>query len=377
MKIALINPPWIAIPPYGYGGREKVVYDIVEGMVKKGHQVTLFATGDSHTSAQLDFYYPKALGNDLNLKLNPYYILNHLHYSLKKSEGKFDLVHFHLAGVALYFASFLKTPFLFTLHGSYFKDQEKDQFGIFESSREGLTLFKDYPYVSISNNQREGNLDLNYLKTIYNSVTLSEFQFSETANTDLVWLGRITYTKGVDLAIAVAKKTKRHLKIACFIDPSEKDYFEKEIKGLIDSPFVTVFPEIKEKKEKTDFLGKAKAFLMPIRWNEPFGIVMIEAMATGTPVVAFARGSVPEVIKDGETGLIVNASDSDIRGDWIVKKTGIDGLCEAVERIYSLPEEQYRQMRKNCRGHVEKNFTVERMVNQYEEVYKKVMEIWR
>ena len=127
-----------------------------------------------------------------------------------------------------------------------------------------------------------------------------------------------------------------------------------------------------EQKELVSYYQNAKLFLFPIEWEEPFGLVMIEAMAAGTPIVAFARGSVPEVIKDGETGFIVNSSDEDKRGDWIVKKVGIDGLCEAVERIYSMPKDHYRQMRKNCRGHVEKFFTIEKMIDNYEMVYKQI-----
>lgn len=374
MRIAIINPPWIRLPPFGYGGRERVVFDIVEGMVKKGHDVTLFATGDSRVSSKLDFFYPKALGNNFNIKLNPYNLLNHLQYSLKKIGSNFDIVHFHMAGIALYFASFLKTPFVFTLHGSYFKNQEHDQFGIIESGREGLIQFKEYSYISISNNQREGAVELNYVKTIYNSITLSEFEFTESNQHDMVWLGRITYTKGLDIAIEVAKRTKKILNIASYIDPAEKGYFEQKIKPFLDTGFTRTFEEVKEIKAKSGFLGSAKIFMMPIRWDEPFGIVMIEAMATGTPVVAFARGSVPEVMKDGETGFIVNFSEEDKRGNWIIKKTGIDGFCEAVERIYSMPEDQYRQMRKNCRTHVEKNFTVEKMVDEYEKAYQQILD---
>jgi glycosyltransferase involved in cell wall biosynthesis len=122
------------------------------------------------------------------------------------------------------------------------------------------------------------------------------------------------------------------------------------------------------------FLGSGKLFIFPTRWEEPFGLVLVEAMACGTLVVTFACGSVPEVIKDGETGFIVNSSEEDKRGDWIVKKTGIEGLCEAVERIYSMPEEQYRQMRRACQAHVENNFTVEKMVDEYEKIHKQILE---
>jgi len=178
--------------------------------------------------------------------------------------------------------------------------------------------------------------------------------------------------KGCDTVLQIAKKLKKKTIISGLIQ--NKMFFENKIKPLIKnlSNLVT-FIEKLTFVEKNKILSNPKLFLFPIQWEEPFGLVMIEAMATGTPVVAFARGSAPEVIKDGKTRFIVNPSDDDIRGDFIIKKTGIEGLCEAVERIYSMPEEQYRKMRKACREHVEKNFTVEKMVDEYEKIYKEIL----
>lgn len=371
MRIAVVSTPWVPVPPLGYGGTEYVVYHLVEGMVEKGHDVTLFATGDSKVSSKLEYFYPKALGNNLNLKLNPYYMLNHLYHFFKNAKNRFDIIHNNSGRFSLFFLDFLKTPVVYTLHGSYTKDIQ-DEYGIAQSAREALLQFKGIPYVSISNKQREGLPELNYAATIYNSIILSEYDFEEYGGEEMIWLGRVTPTKGLDLAIKTAASLKKKLKAVIFVDQGEKDYFEKEIKPLMGSQYVEVFDEVKDKKVKSDFLGEAKLLLFPIRWDEPFGIVMIEAMAAGTPVVAFAKGSVPEVVVDGVTGFIVNYADEDRRGDWVVKKTGLEGLEEAVERIYSMPEERYLAMRRACREQVEKKFTVEKMVDEYERVYEKV-----
>ena len=189
----------------------------------------------------------------------------------------------------------------------------------------------------------------------------------------MVWIGRINFTKGVDLGIKAAEILKKRLILASYIDTGDIPYYEKEIKPHFTQGYVSPAGEMKDIQIKSQFLGSARLFLFPIRWDEPFGIVMIEAMAVGTPLVSFALGSAPEVIKDGETGYLVNFSDHDIRGDWVIKKTGIEGLCEAIERIYTMPHDKYLIMRKACRAHVEENFTIQRMVDKYEEVYIQVL----
>lgn len=372
MRIAIISPPWIAVPPAGYGGIERVVANVAEGMVKKGHEVTLFATGDSQTGARLDFFYQKALGNNLNLKFNPYHMLNHLYAFFQKTEGRFDIIHNHSGRLALFLSHFVKTPFVYTLHGSYMKTDSASAYGIAESGRELLGRFTSIPYVSISDKQREGLPQLNYLKTIYNGVILSEFAVNENGGNHLVWFGRVARTKGLDAAMKISQMTGKHLHAVYFLDPGERDYFEKTIKPLCDPEFCTLMTEIKDVQSKSDFLGRAKALLFPITWDEPFGIVMIEAMACGTPVIAFAKGSVPEVIKDGETGFLVNYSDKDRAGNFIIQETGVEGLQAAVQKIYSLPEKNYRDMRRACRKRVEQYFTVEKMVAEYEQVYRQL-----
>lgn len=375
MKIAILSTPSVALPPTGFAGVERVVYELQEGLTEKKHDVTVYATGDSHISSKLKYFYDKALDPSVKLTYNAYYFLNHVYHFMKDLEKEsFDIIHFNDARrFSLYFHQYLKTPFITTLHGAY-AVREHDAYSIGEETRNQLELFKDLPYVSISNAQRKDLPNLRYIKTIYNAVNSKIYEFSEAGGEQISWLGRVTPDKGLDTAIIVAENVSKKIKASGFIDEGQRNYFDSILKPLLGKhqehfEFIT---EIKNQQQKNQFLALAKAFLFPLRWEEPFGLVMIESMASGTPVVAFAKGSVSEVVKDGETGFIINPSPDDIRGNWIIKKTGIEGLCEAVERIYSLPSDQYRQMRQNCRKHVEDNFTIQRMVDEYEKVYQQI-----
>jgi len=379
MKIAVTAPPWISTPPQGYGGIELFVTNLVEGLVKKGHNVTLYATGDSTTSAQLDYFYKKALGNHLNNKLNPFYILNHLNHFYKNASTKYDVIHDNGSDLmlSLFFSDFVTKPILFTLHGAY-ADNVKDLFssyGITKSTKDALLQYANKPYISISNDQRKRIPQLNYINTIYHGIHLSQFEFNRNGSNDMTWLGRVNTTKGIDTALKTAIQLKKKIQLAGYVDEGDKEYYNLKIKPLLNNEYVAWQNEIKDIKSKSTFFGNSKLFLFPLRWDEPFGIVSIEAMATGTPVVAFAMGSLPELIKDGETGFIVNPSDDDIRGNWIIKKTGFEGLCEAVERIYAMTKNEYVTIRETCRTHVEKNFTVETMVDKYEAVYEQIIQM--
>lgn len=371
MKIALISPPWIAVPPIGYGGTENVVYHLTEGLVKRGHDVTLHATGDSMVSSKLTYFFKEALGNNLTLKFHPYNMLSHIFQFFKFGKPEqFDVIHNHSGRTTSYFMDLFKVPCLHTIHGNYVGESKKhtDQSGI-----DVLYEFRHHGYISISDNQRLYMPKINFIDTVYNGAVVEDFKFDAEGGNALVWLGRITPTKGVEDLISTALKLNEKLRIAAFVDRGETDYFTSRIQPLLANNMIDYLSEIKLMEEKSKFLSSGRVFLFPIQWDEPFGLVMIESMAVGTPVVAFARGSVPEIIKDGVTGFIVNPSDSEIKGDWITKKTGIEGLCEATRRIYTMSKDEYREMRLKCRSHVEQNFTVDVMVRKYELAYLKLI----
>ncbi len=374
LKIAQIVNVWQSVPPVGYGGTERVVADLTQGLVKKGHDVTLFTTGDSRTSAHQSFLFRERLLHKKIPWSNYLFPLTHflwVYDEIKKS-GNFDIIHGHLSlasdFLSLALAREQKVPSIFTLHfGLPLLDKNKDRKTLFE-------YLKDMNYVAISKNQQ--TLPLHFVSTVYHGIIVDDFPFSQNFNDDhIVWIGRIVPEKGLEDAVEVAIRLKKKLIVGGRVDEENAanlEYYKKSIENKLDNKLIIHFGEIDTKK-RDELFTSSKCYIFPIHWEEPFGLVMIEAMACGTPVVAYARGSVPEVIKDGETGFIVNSSEVDRRGDWIVKKTGIEGLCEAVERIYSLGEDQYKLMRRNCRAQVERNFSVDRMVREYEKVYEKVI----
>lgn len=374
LKIAQVVNVWQSVPPVGYGGTERVVADLTEGLVKNGHDVTLFTTGDSKTSAHQSFFFQEKLLHQNIPWSNYLFPLSHYvrAYDEIKKSGNFDIIHSHLSlasdFLSLALAHEQKVPSIFTLHFTL---------PLLEKNKDRKTLFdylKDMNYVSISNNQRK--IPLHFVSTIYHGIKIDNFPFTERFNDGpIVWIGRIVPEKGLEDAVEVAIRMKKKLIIGGRVDKESAtnlDYYKKSVQDKLSNQLITHFDEIDTKKRDELFVS-GKCYIFPIHWEEPFGLVMIEAMACGTPVVAYARGSVPEIIRDGETGFIVNESENDKRGDWIVKKTGIEGLCEAVEKIYAMSPSEYEKMRSNCRKHVEKNFTADRMVSDYEKLYEKLI----
>jgi glycosyltransferase involved in cell wall biosynthesis len=374
MKIALIAPIENTVPPKDYGGTEWIVYYLAHHLGKRGHKIDLFATEDSPVEPYyriVHFNYkslsslPKIFENPISReRINNERIIKVFGYLF---ENNYDIIHNHGWRI-LWFTDILKKninvyKMVTTHHGPLNTDLKY----VFLNN-------KNLPHISISNNQRKDLPQLNYVATIYNGINLNffpKYEENQTIKDNLVFLGRCVEEKGIKEAIQVALKIKKKLVLIAFVDPiSTTTYFQ--VKSFFDGKNIIHYNSLPP-EPRWQIISSSKALLMPIKWEEPFGLMFIESMACGTPVVAFARGSVPEVIKDGETGFIVNPSDDDIRGDFIIKKTGIEGLCEAVERIYSMPEDQYRKMRKACREHVEKNFTVEKMVDAYEKVYKEIL----
>ncbi len=366
LRIAQIAPYWFSVPPQDYGGTERVISNITEELVKRGHEVTLFATPTSKTKAKLvspvsaDFIKTIEFYSDPNFQNINHYV----NYFAFKKANEFDIIHSHSSFYSFYFCDFVKTPVVHTLHNQ-----------LPRSSKTENNLFKKFRhlnFISISNEFRT-HFDLNYIATVYHGLNLKYFPFNQNGGSYLFWIGRISKNKGEVEAIYVAEKTGYKLMLALSMRKDATDYFNNVIKPHVNKNISILLTNVKY-TDTAKYYGQARLFIFPVQWKEPFGLIMIESMACGTPVVAYARGSVPEIIKDGQTGFIVNPSETEKKGDFIIKKTGIEGLCEAVERIYSMPEDKYREMRYACRAHIEQNFTVEKMVDNYEKVYRQVID---
>ncbi|MCX6759652.1 MAG: glycosyltransferase family 4 protein [Candidatus Nealsonbacteria bacterium] len=344
MKIALLAPFEESVPPQKYGGTELIVYYLAQLLSKK-HSVFLFATGDSKTKARLIPIFPRnirkeKISQDMKIRESLKYIgIAKVVKELKKI--KVDIIHNHIGWRFLPFAPLFKSPVVTTLHGPLNVPYQQFVYG----------QFKKFPFISISNSQRKPFPDLNYAATVYNGIDIKEFDFNDNPKGDyFAFLARMSPEKGPVQAIQAAKKAGVKLKMAAKVDAVDKEYFEKEIRPLIDGKQIKFLGEIGP-KEKNNFLKNAKGLLIPLQWEEPFGLFMIEAMACGTPVIAFKRGSVPEVVKDKKTGFIVKT---------------INEMAEAIKKIDQID-------RKECRKWIKEKFTAERMVSDYEKVYEKIL----
>ncbi|HAN73154.1 MAG TPA: glycosyl transferase [Planktothrix sp. UBA8407] len=340
MRIAQIAPLWERVPPPAYGGTELVVGLLTDELVKRGHEVTLFASGDSITLAKLESVYPRSLRLDPNVKEPGIYDMMQLAWVYERA-SEFDVIHSHVGCAALPFTGLVKTPTVTTLHGIFTPDNEK----LFLHSRH-------QPYVSISNDQREPRLKLNYTATVYNGIDTNSHQFyPEPENPHyLAFLGRMSPEKGPHLAIEIAKKFGLPLKMAGKIDSVDQEYFDTLIKPHIDHNQIQFLGEANH-HQKSVLMGNAFATLFPITWREPFGLVMVESMATGTPVIAMKMGSTPEVISPGISGY----------------------LCETVEECVAALGKVEQINREKCRQYVVDNFSAKHMTDGYEAVYQKLM----
>ena len=342
MRIAQVAPLSESVPPRRYGGTERVVHYLTEGLVRLGHDVTLFASGDSTTSARLvpacDESLRRNAGEALD-PLAPQTLLLEL-LAQRVEAGEFDVVHLHTDHVAWPILSRTAVPFVTTLHGRL------DLKGLPPL----VSAFPEVPLISISNAQRWPLPGAGWLRTIYHGLPEEMYRPGDGKGGYLAFLGRISPEKRVDRAIAIASRANIPLRIAAKVDPADEEYFERVIAPLLENPLVGYLGEIDD-TEKEAFLGDAAALLFPIDWPEPFGLVMIEAFACGTPVVAFRRGSVPEVVRHGVTGFIV------------------DDIDEAVRAVDSL----HLISRTDCRAEFEERFTARRMVDDYVAVYQSLI----
>jgi glycosyltransferase involved in cell wall biosynthesis len=344
MKIALISPFEEQVPPRTYGGIELVVANLAECLVSMGHDVTLFASGDSRTRAKLVPVFPKALRSSGRLRdrsLREAWrhvgVGRVVSYLLKE---KFDIVHNHVGWDLLAFKDILSTPTVTTLHGPL----------NIPSHQEMYRVLKAENYVSISLSQRRPMPDLHFVGNVYNGVDMEAFRFFPQPKDYLAFLGRMSPEKGPVQAIQVARKTGMRLIMAAKVDPVDEEFFEREVKPLIDGKQIVFIGEVGH-KDKVKLLGNAKALLSPIQWEEPFGLVFIEAMACGTPVLTFRRGSVPEIVEDGVTGFACRTMEE------MVEKAA---LLETIDR-------------RACFDRVREHFSAKRMTEKYVDVYRRVV----
>jgi len=334
MKIALLSPIAWRTPPRHYGPWERVVSLLVEGLVQRGIDVTLFATGDSQTSAHLQYICPFPYEEDPNIDPKVWEAMHIAH--LFEQAHKFDLIHNNYDFMPLSYSRLVDTPVLTTIHGF--------------SSSKILPIYREYNrdnyYVSISNADRDPGLD--YLATVYHGIDLNEFALIEQPGDYLLYFGRIHPDKGTADAIKIAQRCGVKLYIAGIIQ--DKDYYNVQVAPHVDNQNVFYLGSVGPAQRK-QLLGQAYALLHPIHFNEPFGLSVVESMACGTPVIAFKRGSMPEVIKDGYTGFLVN---------------NVDEACDKLDLIRELD-------RKECYQWVKERFSQERMVDDYIALYEQIM----
>jgi glycosyltransferase involved in cell wall biosynthesis len=337
MRIAQIAPLAESVPPKLYGGTERVIAWLTDELIDLGHQVTLFASGDSATRAELVAVWPRALRLG-RPRTDPMAAHAALLETMAQWAGDFDVIHCHIDWTHLPLLSRNSTPFVTTFHGRL------DLPGLSTV----VQKFPSAPFVSISDNQRLPLQSANWLGTVYHGMPAALLQPSFAEGGYLAFLGRLTSEKGPEAAIRIAKASGVPLRIAAKLPRSERGYFKEKVEPMIDSSHIRITGEVND-KTKQDFLGGAVALLFPIHWPEPFGLVMIEAMACGTPVIAFRSGSVPEVIEDGVTGFIVDSDE------------------EAIEAIrHRLPKLDRRKVRAGF----ERRFTARRMAEDYVRHYQ-------
>jgi len=343
VRIALLSPPWIPVPPSGYGGIEWIVSLLADELVARGHDVTLFATGDSKTSADLRYVFDVGPVAQMHQAL-PYSMhvgAAYQHIAEEARAGRrYDVVHDHTAWLSLAFAPLIPTPVVHTLHGAAI-EAERDFFHLVRNNAD---------FVAISQYQTRTFTRIQITDVVPNAVDVSSYPFNADKDDYLLSLGRIARDKAQHLAIEVAKRSGMPLVLAGKIDPGEDwTYFDEMILPHVDGQNVRFEGEVPDDRKRELFAG-ARALVFPIQWDEPFGLVMIEAMACGTPVIATPYGAVPEVVTDGVNGFIASS---------------VDDMVEAVKKIDGISPEV-------CRAVVEQRFAPSVMTDGYEAVYRRV-----
>ncbi len=352
LRIAQVVSLQESIPPKGKNGLEYMVYYLTEELMRRGHEVTLFSTKDSKTSARLIDVLPYSAAKK---RLFGWNATNYSLASMSKAAemaDEFDVIHTHIGSAAFYFAQLIKTPIIETIHSPIYIIAKKDKLSKKLTDRytkDRLRRYKKAHHVFVSKSQRNNALIKNNSVVIHNGIDLEKFKFKKTAQDYFLYLGYITPDKGAHIAVQVARRAKVKLKLAGSYKHCD-EYFKKKIKPYLkkgEIEYVGVVNPIK----RNQLLGGAKAILVPIQWEEPFGLIMTEALACGTPVIGLNRAAVPEIVKDGKTGFVVEDVQEMVRA---IKK------IDEIDRI-------------ECRERAEKYFTVAKMVDEYEKVYEKAI----
>jgi len=351
LKIAQIAPIWYPVPPPKYGGIERIIHFLTEGLVKLGHKVTLFASGTSKTKAKLKFWRKNHLTKD-KIPWQDYFLeFEHLAFSFSKAKN-FDILHSHLGVKSFFFLNFVKNAFLNTFHNPISIKPKSPLSEIAKRYKNKINaVFLTRAAKNFSNFKFKKNF------VVYNGIDVNFFKFNLKPKDYFLWVGRVESYKGIENAIYVAKKTKIKLLLVGKMDPERKEYFTKKIKPNLNQK-IRYLGEVSQGK-LLKLYQEAKAFLYPIEWEEPFGLTMVEAQACGTPVIVFDRGSAKEVVKDKITGFVVPFLNKE-------KEKNFEGLTEAVKKIKEIK-------RKNCRSWVERKFSVEKMVKNYERIYYQIV----
>lgn len=340
MRIAQIAPLAERVPPKTYGGTERVVHALTEELVKRGHEVTLFASGDSVTSAKLVSVFPNSIREAGIKKTSEKQAIGMMNAGLAfQEQDQFDIIHHHAGLNALAAANISPTPVIITQHGN-----------LNNISRQTLRLFRKPYLVSISNSQKRREPGLNYFGTVYNGLEMDDYPFSPRAGSYLLFVGRISPEKAPHLAIEAASKTGLPLIIAAKLDEADREYYIKKVKPFL-SKDIRWIGEV-SLKERNELYSRALAFLHPATWEEPFGLTLIEAMACGTPVIAFNKGAIPEIILNKKTGFIVN---------------DFQEMISAIKQIEKIS-------RYSCRDHARNKFSAKKMTDGYEDLYRRVVE---
>lgn len=379
IKLAIVNSNFVSINRHTKKGTEIFAYILIQQLKRLSKRfnlhITAFASGDSELPVKIESINYRSSLSDPAIGIEHHKTFEMALVSKAFSMQKeFDIYHINIGNgdTVLPLAPFVTKPILITMHGSFLEDKYTKKY---------LSLFNNLPnlyFVSLSSAQRLPLPGLNYIATIPHGIDIKRtWKFDKIGGDDMIWAGRAIKEKGIHDLIRIVKKIDQSLSMFPLIKDETPKWFKDLTEGKRSPiPNLKIRDSLSRHNLAHEF-QKSKVFLFPIHWEEPFGLVVIEALASGTPVIAYARGSTPEIIEDGVTGFIINPSPEEIKGDFIIKKTGIEGFCEAIERIYAMSDAEYQEMRLKCRQDVEKNYTVKQMTERYIETYKTVIKDWK